>query len=309
MTTEPHPLRARPRASTAVVPASADHGAAELEVRIRHATQVAAARDALPSNYRQNPGAIMLAQEWAQTRGLDLLTTLQTVSFVNGRPVIDATMQRALAKRAGYEVHVEVAEDGQSATCALHHPGSKVHSATCGMCGQPAVGAVTYTLEDARTANLLGKDNWQQNPKAMLVARATAFAMRWHAPDVMVGVFAPEELEDGTALDALQEQLARVQEPAGTDGDEPVDAEVVEDGAPAEPAQDLGAAEPLAQGQQPGDEPCSDETWQQLSDKLRSIDTADREQLATWASSRGWRLEQRRLTEAAALSLLAWEPR
>ena len=215
------------QAPTAAPVLSAD--AAALDVAIRHAKAIATAGEALPRAYRDRPGAVLLAQEWARARGVDILTAVQTVSFVDGRPVIDATMQRALAQRAGYRVRVE--PGSEEATAIVERDGEEV-------------GRATYALDDARVAGLLGKKNWQQNPKAMLVARATTQALRWHAPDVMVGVFSEDDIEtDPVAI--LEPTTAP--EPALDDGDV-VEAEVVPDdppAAPQTPAEDTDGPAPL----------------------------------------------------------------
>lgn len=188
--------------------APADNGAAELEVRMKYASAVAAAKQALPPAYVNNPGAVLLAQEWAQSHGVDLLTTLQTVSFIHGRPTVDATMQRALAQRAGYSVKPTDIGD-KSATVQVRK-------------GDEVVGEATYTLKDAELAKLLTKDNWEQNPKAMLVARATTQAIRWYAPEVMVGVWTEDEIDD--PVDVLSDAPIKLpkEEP-----EEVEDAEVV----------------------------------------------------------------------------------
>ena len=96
----------RSRTVPAVAPQPAIEADAVLSVELRKAHMIAKSGDAIPKSYRGNDGAILLAMDWAAKRGLDLITALQSVSFVNGRPVIDATMQRALARQAGYRVTV-----------------------------------------------------------------------------------------------------------------------------------------------------------------------------------------------------------
>ena len=193
-----------------------------LDVQLRRAQAVARAGDAIPRGYRNNPGAVLLAAEWGAARGLDLLTALQGVAFVDGKPVIDATMQRALAKRAGYRVLVTHADDN-AATVAVFEGGERL-------------GEATYSMEDARHAGLAGKRNWQQHPKAMLVARATTQAMRWFAPDVMVGVLTVEE---ASAIDEHEFRFDPEPDGPELDGPEP----------------DGQAAEPEAVEPKPADQP------------------------------------------------------
>lgn len=50
-----------------------------------------------------------------------------------------------------------------------------------------------FTIEEAKTAGLLRKDNWKKYPKDMLAARAKARGLRMIAPDLFSGMLAQEE--------------------------------------------------------------------------------------------------------------------
>lgn len=188
--------------------------ASRMDDDFRMARAIADAGAMIPSGYRGKPGAVVLVQQWARQRGLDVMTAMQTVSFVDGKPVIDATMQRALAQRAGYSVRVTEA-DNVSATVEVWKDGEKI-------------GQASYNIEQAKQANLTGKKNWQQNPEDMLVARATTRAMRRCAPEVLIGVFDADEAEMSDPVVTLVEQPAVER---STEASEPppdiVDAEVV----------------------------------------------------------------------------------
>jgi hypothetical protein len=208
----------RARTAPAAVPTSTD----KLQLQMQLAKLIA----------RGGPEAqAFLTVSFAEQRGLDLLTCTQGVNFVRGRPVIDATLQRALAKRAGYRVRVTVATT-TSATVEVSE-------------GDELLGTATYTLDDARAAGLAEKDNWKQNPKAMLVARATTQAMRWFAPDVMTGLLVEDEADDTDAVAVLApptvdtptaDVAEHIDTPASAAEDDITDAEVVEDAGPADAA-------------------------------------------------------------------------
>lgn len=231
----------------------------QLDVELRRATAIAKATEALPRAYRNQPGAILLADAWARERGLDTLTAIQSVAFIDGRPVVDATLQRALAERAGYTVAV-VDVTAEAATVVIRR-------------GATELGRVTYTLDDAKAANLAGKQNWRTNPKAMLVAAATRTAIRWHAPSVLVGVFDADELVDpADVLTAVPSEPTAAAEPdPAPDAPEP-------DPAPEEPAQepdDIIDAELVPDAtpadELPLDEPATDEPVETMGkDELRA---------------------------------------
>lgn len=166
------------------VPASA---AMELlEVELRRAQAIARAKEALPRSYRENPGAVLLADQWARARGIDTLTAIQSVAFVDGKPLVDATMQRALAERAGYEIRVLSPTDTEATVVVLK--------------AGVELGRETFTLDDAKRRGLAGKQNWQRTPRNMLVARATSNALRFYAPSVLLGLVLEDDVMDPTEV-------------------------------------------------------------------------------------------------------------
>ena len=181
------------------------------DVEMAKATAIAKAGDLLPRTYRANPGAVLLAMDWADRVGLSVMDAIHGVAWVQGKPVIDATLQRALATRAGYRILVTDASP-QSVTAKV------VLMAT----GE-TLGSVTYTIEDARTAGLAGKDNWKKNPEDMLVARATSRAVRRFCSDVLVGGSLTEDEVESLEVDDVDVLVPVVQTV------EVVDAEIVDD--------------------------------------------------------------------------------
>lgn len=59
----------------------------------------------------------------------------------------------------------------------------------------------TWTIERAKRAELLGKDNWRKYPEDMLNARASMQLGRMIAPDIMAGMVSREEAQDGDFID------------------------------------------------------------------------------------------------------------
>lgn len=69
---------------------------------------------------------------------------------------------------------------------------------------------VTYTIEDAKRAGLLKKDNWQKHPVQMLTWRAMAEGQRLHFPEITTGapIYITEEfgVEPDDLVGALEER-------------------------------------------------------------------------------------------------------
>lgn len=214
---------------------------AALEVELRTAQAIARAGECLPRQYREKPGAILLVQRWADDRGIDVLTAIQGVAFIDGKPVVDATLQRAMAARAGYDVRpTEVSDKGATVVVSK---------------GGVEIGRASYTIEEAKRAGLASKKNWTQHPVEMCVARATTRALKWFAPEVTTGVHSEDEVDDADPVsvlaaspsDAVEGTPAAVEQTATPAPDAPaagvgepdiVDAEVVEEPPPGPSSDD-----------------------------------------------------------------------
>jgi hypothetical protein len=232
---------------------------ADIEAQFKIATAIANATEAVPRSYRKQPGAVLLALAWAQQHDLDVLTTIQGVTFIEGRAVVDATMQRALAKRAGYELGIEVEAD---------------YAAVQVKQGGEVLGFATYSMADAERAGLLGKKNWQHNPEDMLVARATTRAVRRFAPDVLLGMAVSDDLDEDAPTPPEQPPAVAAAFPPpfaaehGLDAAEPVTAPVDDAGA------DAPAADPPRGTEASAEVPPSAEvgrTWSSVSALRREL--------------------------------------
>lgn len=187
------------------------------DVEMAKATAIAKAGDLLPRTYRANPGAVLLAMDWADRVGLSVMDAIHGVAWVQGKPVIDATLLRALAIRAGYRVLVtDASRESATAKVILTSTGE-------------TLGTVTYTMDDAKTAGLAGKSNWKSNPEDMLVARATSRAVRRYCSDALVGgSLTEDEAEQLDVAEVDPVQVLRAESEPVLE-DDVVDAEVVED--------------------------------------------------------------------------------
>jgi hypothetical protein len=94
---------------------------------------------------------------------------------------------RGLAQSLGHQVWVEESTDSRAIVGGRRH-------------GDQTIERVTWTIDRAKKAGLVGKSNWMKHPAAMLVARATAEVVRRIAADALMGMpYATEELtDDGT---------------------------------------------------------------------------------------------------------------
>ena len=69
----------------------------------------------------------------------------------------------------------------------------------------------SFNMHNAKSAGLLGKENWQKYPAAMLRARCVAAMARAIFPDAIMGCYTPDELgevvnEDGEIIEVRHEK-------------------------------------------------------------------------------------------------------
>jgi hypothetical protein len=140
----------------------------------------------VPKGLRGSAAAVAAAILFGREVGLPPMTALTQVYVLDGRPAMYAEAMRALVLAAGHDLEVRNAT-GATATLAGRRRGTGRWQ------------EVTWNLDMARAAGLVrAKSNWETNPRAMLVARATTELCRQLFPDVIHGFRAVEELADET---------------------------------------------------------------------------------------------------------------
>lgn len=155
--------------------------------------QLLASANLLPPQYRDNPGNILLAIEIGAPLGFGAVQSINGINIIDGKPSMGADMVAALIRKAGHKLRVH--GDDQQAVAELVRADDPEYTFS-----------VTWTLERAQAAGLLGKNNWKRYPAAMLKARAITEVAREGASDALYGViYTPEEL--GAETDAEGEVI------------------------------------------------------------------------------------------------------
>jgi len=177
----------------------------------------------VPAALRGKPEAVLACILTGHEAGVSPMQALAKIHVIEGRPAMSAELMRALVFAAGHEINVD-----ELTTTRAVVSGRRA--------GSDRVTRIEWTMEDAKRAQLDGKQNWRKTPRAMLIARATSELCRTIFPDVLAGIsYTPEELEDGV-LDEVDPVAATAAPPkratakakrAATTAAAPVDAELV----------------------------------------------------------------------------------
>ena len=116
--------------------------------------------------------------------GLSPMQSLRGIYVVNGTPVLSADLLVAVVRRSGLCGSWRVTESTPE-RCTI----------TTTRVGETEPSTRTWTMADARRANVTGKPIWSQYPAQMLRHRCAADLAREVYPDVVLGLYTPEEMD------------------------------------------------------------------------------------------------------------------
>ncbi len=129
------------------------------------------------------PEAVLSTVLSGRELGLSAMASLRAFHVVEGKPTMAADALRALVLKSGKAKTFRCTE--RTATAATF---------TTTREGEEPM-ELRYTIEEAQAAGLVKNGgSWTKNPADMLVARASSKLARLVYPDVVAGLYAPEEL-------------------------------------------------------------------------------------------------------------------
>jgi hypothetical protein len=170
------------------LPAVRDNGQAttpartETPLRIEDVATIAAAV-ARSRLYGLDESQAMTLMLLAHSRGLHPIQAVERYHVINGRPAMKAdAMLAEFQSQGGIVTWHRHDETGCSATFA------------CPGVGEPVT--ITWTMEDAKRADLLRNPTWTKYPRQMLRARCISEGIRMTMPGIIIGIYTPEEVQD-----------------------------------------------------------------------------------------------------------------
>ena len=158
----------------------------------------------------QSPGACLFVVEQAMRWNMSPYAVATEISFPQGKPMFSGKLVAAAIQSSGAisgRLHYAYAGDGDGRTVTV--------SGT--LRGETEAVSVDVRLKDARTNN----QHWAKSPDQMLAYHGARVWARRYCPEVMLGVYAPEEMDDappavplpparGPVMDAEPEALRPV---------------------------------------------------------------------------------------------------
>lgn len=133
----------------------------------------------LPHSVKTPAQAVAIIQT-GQELGIPPMHALRSIHVIQGKPSLSAELMLALFKAKGGKAKW-IKSTNEEATLWLRHPNGDEHTES-------------FSVDDAKRAGITGKDGWKNYPKNMCRARATSNGLRAVAPDIVAGMYDPEEL-------------------------------------------------------------------------------------------------------------------
>jgi hypothetical protein len=169
---------------------------------------VAVFASGIAPNGHKNAQSVFVAAQMGAELGLPPMTAIQTIAVINGRPCIWGDGLWGICQASPLFDQNALVEaftpEGDGASCTVGRIG-----------GKPITRC--FTIENAKSAGLLGKDNWKKYPRRMLQMRARMWACRDAFPDVVCGIRTAEEVVDDALGDPHSANTQRHIEQAKAD--------------------------------------------------------------------------------------------
>lgn len=161
---------------------------------------VLAAANSLPASLKKSPADIVAIVLAGAELGIPPMASIRSIHLIDGKPVLsaDAMAGLCLRNRDVCEYLTLVVSTDAKATYRAKRKGA------------PEPVEISFTIEQAKIAGLVGKGNWAKYPAAMLRARAMSAIARAVFPDLVGNLYDSDELEpapvekhvDSTATEA-----------------------------------------------------------------------------------------------------------
>ena len=140
----------------------------------------------IPSALRDKPADVAVTLMTGRELGLSPMQSLRGISVIEGKGALNADLLVGLVlSRPSICIYFRLVEsDDTKATYETHRK------------GLPTPTSMTFTIEQAKKANLLGKKNWISWPAAMLRARCSAHLARAVYQDLVAGIYTDDEADE-----------------------------------------------------------------------------------------------------------------
>lgn len=164
---------------------------------------------------KMKPGDIFIKMMKGLEIGLEPVASMDLIDVIQGKPTLKPQGMLALAWGSGLMQSLSITDDGTTCTVKMQRVGSPAHVETF----SAKDADLMKTKEDGKMISLSQKFNWRGMPATMRKWRAVSAACRIVFPDIIQGMYIPEEIspdtivnEGGEIVDAQYDDVAKQQE-------------------------------------------------------------------------------------------------
>jgi hypothetical protein len=158
---------------------------------VRELADLLSKSNLLPEALRGKIPDIAMQILTGQELGLSPTAAIRGVHIVQGKPLLSADMMVGLVLGSGAAEYFSCIEE--TATQVTYETKRK---------GSPHPQRCTWSDDDTKAAGLQAKDNWRLHKRQMRRARCKAMLARDVFPDVLAGVYDPDEIHEPARAEA-----------------------------------------------------------------------------------------------------------
>lgn len=151
----------------------------------------------VPMQFQKNPANCLIALEQSNRLGISPMAVMQNLYIVQGRPSFSSSFIIALINSSKkYDMELQFDEEEKD---------GKPYACTCWTeLNGRRVSGIKITMDMADNEGWLKKNGskWQTIPQVMLRYRAASFFARMNCPELSIGLYSKEELDDMTKKSA-----------------------------------------------------------------------------------------------------------
>lgn len=161
----------------------------------------------VPQQFRNKPEDCFIVCQMAVRLQCDPFMLMQSMYVVHGRPGMEAKMAIALCNvRGPFTGPIQYRFSGKPGTDEYGCTAYATHKVTGEVC------EMTVTMRHAKAEDWVKNSKWANIPDLMLRYRSATWLIRTYAPEVLMGVYTTEELNDtgdivtANVVDAMEQQ-------------------------------------------------------------------------------------------------------
>lgn len=145
----------------------------------------------VPMTFQNNPANCLIALEQSNRLNISPMAVMQNLYIVQGKPSFSSSFIIGLINSSGkYDMELQFDEEEKD---------GKPYACTCWteLNGRKVTG-IKITMDMAEKEGWLKKNGskWQTMPQVMLRYRAASFFARMNCPELSIGLYSKEELDD-----------------------------------------------------------------------------------------------------------------